>query len=139
MYRYYSTQRPVGPGTCPKMTGMEVVNFDSQKWCPDGNCFAWGYIDYPIELLPKEPEKYELKPVTVLTKAQGSLYVTEKGAKRVAVGMYDDNVSTVDILSAVKDVVDSCKNTDELLIADNIFHAFTSLRLSHVSNLSDDD
>ena len=36
--RYYSTQRPVGPGTFPKPQGnavKEVFNFDSKTYCEE--------------------------------------------------------------------------------------------------------
>lgn len=36
--RYYSTQRPVGPGTYPKPQGnavKEVFNFDSKTYCEE--------------------------------------------------------------------------------------------------------
>lgn len=49
MYRYYSTQRPVGPGTFPRPEGNNVVelhNFDSKTYCEEIGLEAWGYVVY---------------------------------------------------------------------------------------------
>ena len=46
--RYYSTQRPIGPGTFPKPQGnavKEVFNFDSKTYCEEVGREAWGYIE----------------------------------------------------------------------------------------------
>lgn len=43
--RYYSTQRPVGPGTYPKPQGnavKEVFNFDGKTYCKEIGREAWG-------------------------------------------------------------------------------------------------
>ena len=61
--RYYSTQRPVAPGTFPKPKGnriLEIHNFDKRIYCeePDRDC--WGYIDYEKPLTEKEANDYEL-------------------------------------------------------------------------------
>lgn len=45
--RYYSTQRPVGPGTFPKLPEnkvLEVHNFDAKTFCEEIGREAWGYI-----------------------------------------------------------------------------------------------
>lgn len=42
--RYYSTQRPIGPGTFPKPQGnavKEVFNFDSKTYCEEVGREAW--------------------------------------------------------------------------------------------------
>ncbi len=61
--RYYSTQRPVAPGTFPKPAGnkvLEIVNFDELKYCPESGRDCWGYIEYEKPLTEKEAVDYEL-------------------------------------------------------------------------------
>lgn len=61
--RYYSTQRPVGPGTFPQPEGnkvLEIVNFDGKTYFEEISREAWGYIDYERPLTPGEAEKWEL-------------------------------------------------------------------------------
>lgn len=62
MYRYFSTQRPVAPGTFPKKPGCEISNYP-QKIYVDGTGFsAWGHIDYTEPLTNAEVQEYELQP-----------------------------------------------------------------------------
>ena len=61
--RYYSTQRPVGPGTFPKPQGnavKEVFNFDSKTYCEELGREAWGYIEYEQPLDPETAAGYAL-------------------------------------------------------------------------------
>lgn len=60
--RYYSTLRPVGPGTFPSGYKVkEIVNFDSRKPCAEiGGRPAWGYIDFEGELSEKDAQSYDL-------------------------------------------------------------------------------
>ena len=54
--RYYSTQRPIGPGTFPKPQGnavKEVFNFDSKTYCEEVGREAWGYIEYEQPIDPQ--------------------------------------------------------------------------------------
>lgn len=46
-YRYYNSQRPVGPGTYPTdvQKPTAVVNFDDRTEC-EGGVRAWGYVEY---------------------------------------------------------------------------------------------
>lgn len=63
MVRYYSTQRPVTPGTFPQVAGNRVeyiVNYPRRVWCEDIRREAWGYIDYAEELDEKDAAAYEL-------------------------------------------------------------------------------
>ena len=61
--RYYSTQRPIGPGTFPRQGGTEkVVNFDGPTYCEEIGREAWGYIEYQRDLEPNECSRYELTP-----------------------------------------------------------------------------
>lgn len=62
-YRYYSSQRPVSPGSFPKPVGnrvLEIVNFDKRTPCYDANCDAWGYIEYEKPLGKELARCYEL-------------------------------------------------------------------------------
>lgn len=62
-YRYYSTQRPVAPGTFPKPAGNKVFgirNYDSRIHIAEIGRDAWGYIDYTSPLDPRLAEEYEL-------------------------------------------------------------------------------
>lgn len=64
MTRYYSTQRPVMPGTFPKPTGNRIeriVNFPTRTYI-DAPIWrrAWGYIDYEKPLGENEASAYEL-------------------------------------------------------------------------------
>lgn len=68
--RYYSTQRPVMPGSFPKPEGnkvTEIHNFDSRIYCEEIGRQAWGYIDYEKPLTYNEVNDYELAPVPTKT------------------------------------------------------------------------
>lgn len=89
--RYYSTQRPVGPGTYPRQGGTETVkNFDGPIYCKEIDREAWGYIDYRTPLTEEEAERWELTPEGVLwfpvtassRKHGGGLRVTTGRPKR---------------------------------------------------------
>ena len=89
--RYYSTQRPVGPGTYPRQGGTETVkNFDGPIYCKEIDREAWGYIDYRTPLTEEEAERLELTPEGVLwfpvtassRKHGGGLRVTTGRPKR---------------------------------------------------------
>lgn len=59
--RYYSTQRPVMPGSYPKKAAVEEIhNFDNKTFCEEIGREAWGYIDYREELTEAEARSYEL-------------------------------------------------------------------------------
>ena len=61
--RYYSTQRPIGPGTFPKPQGnavKEVFNFDSKTYCEEVGREAWGYIEYEQPIDPQAAADYFL-------------------------------------------------------------------------------
>lgn len=61
--RYYSTQRPCGPGSFPRANGYEtVVNFDEPVFCNEIRRYAWGYIDYPQAVRKEQAEHYDLTP-----------------------------------------------------------------------------
>lgn len=61
--RYYSTQRPVMPGSFPKSAGNKIeriVNFPARTYVDTIWRQAWGYIDYEKPLTKKEAADYEL-------------------------------------------------------------------------------
>jgi len=60
-YTYYSTQRPLMPGTFPKkQAAQDIVNFDEKKYCEEIGREAWGYVTYNEPLSAQEQENYEL-------------------------------------------------------------------------------
>lgn len=61
-YRYYSTQRPLTPGSCPRAGVQEVVNYDEKKFCEEIGMDAWGFVEYTRELTRQEADDYELTP-----------------------------------------------------------------------------
>lgn len=64
--KYYSTQRPVSPGTYPKPADnkvLEIVNFSDKVFCSEIGRDAWGYIDYEKPLEDRTMQDYELQGV----------------------------------------------------------------------------
>ena len=64
-YRYYSTQRPIGPGTIPPTRiykPLEVINYDERIPVEHGTMLAWGEVHYSRPLPKQEALNYELKP-----------------------------------------------------------------------------
>ena len=61
MYRYYSTQRPVMPGTYQAEKKVsEIVNFSERKYVTNISREAWGWIEFEELLTEKEEKDYEL-------------------------------------------------------------------------------
>lgn len=63
VYRYWSTQRPVGPGTFPRPDGNKIVlihNFDTRTFCEEIGREAWGFICYEKPLSERDQRDYEL-------------------------------------------------------------------------------
>lgn len=61
MFRYYSTMRPVLPGSFPKKAIAEKIeNFDTKTFCEEIGKDAWGYIEYREVLTKEEADAYEL-------------------------------------------------------------------------------
>ena len=60
--RYYSTQRPVSPGSYPTGGVISIVNFDTKRYVSEIGGNAWGYIEYGIELPVEDANTYELVP-----------------------------------------------------------------------------
>lgn len=66
MIRYYSTERPVMPGSFPKPDGNrieQIVNFPARAYIEDVHKQAWGFIDYEKPLTNYDAQSYELVPV----------------------------------------------------------------------------
>lgn len=65
LYKYYSTQRPVGIGTFPKPPHNapdEIVNYDRRIWVEHDTRLAWGHLTYTRPLTEQELINYELRP-----------------------------------------------------------------------------
>lgn len=61
MNRYFSTQRPVTPGSYPESEWVDcIVNFPDRVYCEEIKREAWGYIDYRQPLTEQQAEEYEL-------------------------------------------------------------------------------
>lgn len=59
--RYYSTMRPVMPGSFPNRESVEEIhNFDTKTFCEEIGREAWGYIDYREALTKEQADAYEL-------------------------------------------------------------------------------
>lgn len=83
LYRYYSTQRPVMPGSFPGKP-EEIHNFDTREKVCGGQMEAWGYLEYKQPLSPKEMSDYELKPAVAeaVAKEQPSFALSEKKSEK---------------------------------------------------------
>lgn len=60
---YYSTQRPITPGSFPKPEGNaveQIVNFPAKIYVDAIGKQAYGYIDYEKPLSEKDASDYEL-------------------------------------------------------------------------------
>lgn len=65
--KYYSTQRPLMPGSFPNKADVkDIQNFDMKIFCKEIGRDAWGYVEYEQELTKEEVEEYELIPEGVL-------------------------------------------------------------------------
>lgn len=93
MFRYYSTQRPVLPGSFPQKGKVEEVkNFETKTFCEEIGRDSWGYIDYKTDLTKVEADSYELTP--------GGM----KTHYCVVVSIYDHGVTRATVTGSVQDV-----------------------------------
>lgn len=75
-YRYYSTQRPIAPGTIPTdPKPIRVENFAERMFIDSIGRWAWGYAEYPCELSAEEIASSELIPENAAKPDFGSLLV----------------------------------------------------------------
>ena len=66
--KYYSTLRPVTPGSYPmKDKVKEIVNFDDKTYVEDIQQEAWGYIEYNEELDAATANSWDLVPEGLTT------------------------------------------------------------------------
>lgn len=62
-YRYFSTQRPIAPGTFPKPIDNPILNikdFETRSYVGKIGREAWGYLEYEKPLTDEQIEAYEL-------------------------------------------------------------------------------
>ncbi len=74
--RYYSTQRPIMPGSFPKPEGNKILkihNFNERTYCRELGRDCWGYIDYEKPLTRYDCDSYEL--ITAQTKTLHLRYI----------------------------------------------------------------
>jgi hypothetical protein len=63
VYRYYSLERPVMPGSYPKKSIVtNVYNYDNRTLIDDIGRLSWGYIEYSEPLTKQDCHEYELEP-----------------------------------------------------------------------------
>ena len=61
--KYFSTQRPIVPGSYPRKEQVNAIcNFDQKTFCKEIGTEAWGYVEYSAALSKKEASEYELLP-----------------------------------------------------------------------------
>lgn len=60
--RYYSTQRPIVPGSVPGAGLTEVYNFNSKTFVPEIDREAYGWAEYDHVLTADQVEQFELVP-----------------------------------------------------------------------------
>ena len=68
--RYYSTQRPIAPGTFPKPDGNRILhihNYECKTYCEELDREIWGYIDYEKPLARYDSDSCELAAVQTKT------------------------------------------------------------------------
>lgn len=96
MLRYYSIQRPVGPGTYPRKDGVIIHNFCDKTYCKEIGREAWGYIDYTEPLTEKEMSTYELMQSEGQAKQQGA------DAIDIFMGIVNETVGALPSLSPME-------------------------------------
>lgn len=65
LYKYYSTQRPVGPGTYPQPPEnqlMGILHYEGRVPVEGGAFHAWGELAYEKALTDRQQYDYELRP-----------------------------------------------------------------------------
>lgn len=77
VFRYYSTQRPIMPGSYPNGENkpISITNFDTREPIGAGTMQAWGYLEYAQPLTEKQLSDYELRkpPVQHFKKEQTAI------------------------------------------------------------------
>lgn len=82
--RVWSTHRPVSIGTYPREYGVEHIhNFNHREWVEQIHNYAWGYIDYEMDLPKAEQDHYDLRPeITVDPKMEIAAREMAKALKK---------------------------------------------------------
>ena len=81
MTTYYSTQRPIGPGTYPKPQEnkvIEIKNFAKKEKIENENISAYGYIKYEKPLMPAAAKAYELTLALAQDETKETIEVNKK-------------------------------------------------------------
>lgn len=81
MTTYYSTQRPIGPGTYPKPQEnkvIEIKNFAKKEKIENENISAYGYIKYEKPLMPAAAKAYELTLALAQDETKETIKVNKK-------------------------------------------------------------
>lgn len=81
MTTYYSTQRPIGPGTYPKPQEnkvTEIKNFAKKEKIENENISAYGYIKYEKPLMPAAAKAYELTLALAQDETKETIEVNKK-------------------------------------------------------------
>lgn len=81
MTKYYSTQRPIGPGTYPKPQKnkvIEIKNFDKKEKIEKEDINAYGYIKYEKPLMPAAAKAYELSLALAQDETKETIEVNKK-------------------------------------------------------------
>lgn len=87
MSRYYSTQRPVCPGTYPcENLVVKIVNFENRQYVEEIDRQAWGYVDYAVDLIPEVAASYEMVKAGDTGEKQFDVWIfdTESGCDQPA-------------------------------------------------------
>lgn len=64
MFKYYSTQRPIEPGSFPNRPdnrAANIVNYDERRHVENSSFQAWGELTYESPLSQEEVSAYELR------------------------------------------------------------------------------
>ncbi len=61
LIRYYSTARPIMPGSFPNSLQPEkIVGFEKKTYCEGIGMDAWGYLESKVHLTEKEADQWDL-------------------------------------------------------------------------------
>lgn len=86
MRRYYSTQRPVLPGSFPEKDKVERIwNFNHKTFCEEIGEEAWGFIEYSESLTKDQADAYELTLAGMKTFWCVTTSVYDNGKVRAAI------------------------------------------------------
>lgn len=93
MVRYFSTQRPVSPGSYPRGGALKAVNFEEKTFCEEIGREAWGVIEYAAPLPAAEAAEYELTMEGTKTFWCVTTSVDDRGRVRAAITGFVEDVT----------------------------------------------